>query len=58
MISNSHKSILVTNHDKFSISKGNYEFCKWNELDLIITDSKADCSIIKNMEAVVSIDVV
>lgn len=44
MISNSHKNILVTNHEKFMISKGHYEFSKWENLDLIITDSQLEDS--------------
>lgn len=50
MIRNSHKKILVTNHEKFLISKGNYEFSKWENLDLIITDAQADDTVITELK--------
>lgn len=49
MIKNSKLSILVTNHDKFMITKGNYEFSKWKDIDYIITDDKIDDNYISTL---------
>lgn len=58
MIFNSHKSILVTNHEKFTLNKGKYEFCKWNDIDLMITDDQVDAAAMMEMKQKITIEIV